>query len=102
MEMLWQDVRYAMRGLVRNPGFAITAVLSLMLGIGASLAIFTITDNLLVHPMPYRDPAQLTMVWEMNRRRPAVDQNVISPGNYLDWKKQNEVFESMTPFVTTR
>jgi len=52
MEALWQDVRYAVRGLRRNPGFAATAILSLILGIGASLAIFTITDNLLLRPLP--------------------------------------------------
>ncbi|SPF54891.1 conserved hypothetical protein [Candidatus Sulfopaludibacter sp. SbA4] len=102
MEALWQDVRYAVRGLRRNPGFAATAILSLILGIGASLAIFTITDNLLLRPLPYRDPSQLTMVWEMSRRRPAVDENVISPGNYLDWKKQNDVFEEMAAFTPSR
>ncbi|SPE37393.1 conserved membrane hypothetical protein [Candidatus Sulfopaludibacter sp. SbA6] len=102
METLWQDVRYAVRGLRRNPGFAVTAILSLVLGIGASLAIFTITDSLLLRPLPYRDPSQLTMVWEMNRRRPAADQNVVSPGNYLDWKKQNEAFQTMAGFTTFR
>jgi putative ABC transport system permease protein len=102
MDTLWQDVRYALRGLRRNPGFALTALLSLALGIGASLAIFTVTDNLLLRPLPYRDPSRLTMVWEVNRRRPDRDQNVVSPGNYLDWKKQNDVFESMAGFTPSR
>ncbi len=102
MDTTWQDIRYALRGLRRNPGFAITAILSIVLGIGASLAIFTVTDSLLLRPLPYRDPARLTIVWETNRRRPAIDQNVVSPGNYLDWKKQNDVFEEIAAFSTVR
>ncbi len=102
MPTLWQDLRYALRGLLRNPGFAVTAILSLMLGIGASLAIFTVADNLLLRPLPYPDPSRLVMVWEMNRRRPQIDENVVSPGNYFDWKKQSDVFESMAAFSSTR
>ena len=74
-----KDVRYAARGLRRNPGFAFAAVLSLALGIGASLAIFTVADNLLLRPLPYRDPSRLVMVWEMNTRRPEKKDNVVSP-----------------------
>jgi len=102
MGITWQDVRYAIRGLLRNPGFAITAILSLMLGIGASLAIFTVADTVLLRPMPFRDPDRLVMVWEKNSRRPKVDENSISPGNFLDWQKQNDVFESMSPFGSFR
>jgi putative ABC transport system permease protein len=105
--LLWfettgQDVRYALRGLLRSPGFAATAVLSLTLGIGASLAIFTVTDSLLLRPLPYRDPNRLTLVWEMHKLRAKNTHNVISPANYLDWKKQNDVFESMAAFSTSR
>ena len=98
MESLLQDVRYAVRGLLRNPGFTVTAILSLVLGIGASLAIFTVTDNLLLRPLPYRDPGRLTIVWESNRTRKTSAHNVVSPGNYFDWKRQNDVFESMAVF----
>src|SRR5215471_8825772 len=103
LETTWQDIRYAARGLLRNPGFSATAIASLVLGIGASLAIFTVTDNLLLRPLPYRDSGRLVMVWERHLRRGgANDHNVVSPGNYLDWKRQNDVFEGMAAFRTGR
>jgi len=52
LDTTWQDLRYALRGLRLNPGFAATALLSLALGIGASVAIFTVADNLLLRPLP--------------------------------------------------
>jgi putative ABC transport system permease protein len=102
LETTWQDIRYAARGLARNPGFAATAIVSLVLGIGASLAIFTVTDNLLLRPLPYRDAGRLTMVWETSSRRTGTAHNVVSPANYFDWKRQNDVFESMAAFQTFR
>src|SRR4051794_31449717 len=99
LETVWQDVRYAYRGLLRNSAFSATAILSLVLGIGASVAIFTVTDNLLLRPLPYRDSGVLMIVWERNMRQAGMeDHNVVSPGNYLDWKRQNDVFESMAGF----
>lgn len=98
VDTIWHDVRYALRGLLRNPGFSAAAVLSLLLGIGASLAIFTVTDNLLLRPLPYRDSRSLVLVWERNMRQAGDQHNVVSPGNYLDWVRQNDVFESMAGF----
>ncbi|MGC2745747.1 MAG: ABC transporter permease [Candidatus Angelobacter sp.] len=100
--MMWietalRDVRYALRGLRLNPGFAITAVLSLMLGIGASVAIYTVADNLLLRPLPYPDSKQLVMLYEMNPHRDS-KHNVISPANYFDWKAQSSVFSSIGGF----
>src|SRR5205807_8042382 len=94
LETAWQDVRYALRGLRRNPGFASTAILSLALGIGASVAIFTVADNLLLRPLPYAESSRLVLVWEVNSRRESSN-NVISPGNYFDWKARNHVFSEM-------
>src|SRR5580765_3485725 len=102
METMWQDVRYGFRGLARNPGFSTTAIFSLVLGIGASIAIFTVADNLLLRPLPYPDAGRLTMVYEKNLRRQKADHNVVAPGNYLDWIKQNDVFDSMAGFTSTR
>jgi putative ABC transport system permease protein len=99
VETTMQDIRYALRGLRRNPGFASAAIVSLGLGIGASVAIFTLADSLLLRPLPYRDPERLMMVWEANSRHKAPDRNVISPANYRDWKAQNTVFESMAAFM---
>jgi putative ABC transport system permease protein len=96
LETIWRDLRYAIRGLRGNPGFAATAILSLALGIGASIAVFTLADNLLLRPLPYSDPNQLTMVWEVSP--PGNTRNMVSPANYLDWKSQNNVFASMAVF----
>ena len=96
LETTWRDLRYAIRGLRRNPGFAATAIVSLALGIGASIAVFTLADNLLLRPLPYSDPDQLTMVWEVSP--PGNSRNLVSPANYLDWKSQNNVFGSMAVF----
>src|SRR5689334_1869162 len=93
-ETIWQDVRYGARGLRRSPGFTATAIFSLVLGIGASLAIFTVADNLLLRPLPYRDPGKLVMVWEKSLTR-GFDHNVVAPGNFVDWQKENDVFESL-------
>ncbi len=68
-ETIWQDVRYGVRGLRRSPGFTATAIFSLVLGIGASLAIFTVADNLLLRPLPYADAGRLVMIWEKSLLR---------------------------------
>ncbi len=101
IETIAQDLRYALRGLKRAPGFAVTAILSLALGIGASVSIFTVADNLLLRPLPYRDPSRLVMLWEHNRGKTS-QRNVVAPANYLDWKTQNDVFESMAVFRDAR
>src|SRR5438270_6813701 len=98
LETAARDVRYALRGLRLNPGFATTAVLSLTLGIGASVAIYTVADNLLLRPLPYPDAKQLVMLYEMNPHRGFAD-NVISPGNYFDWKAQSSSFSAIGGFV---
>lgn len=101
LETAWQDVRYGARGLRRSPAFAVTAILSLTLGLGASLAIFTVADNLLLRPLPYRDPEQLVMIWEASRSQ-GFDHNVVSPGNYFDWKAQSGAFAGMAGLRDSR
>lgn len=93
-----RDIQYALRGLRLNPGFAATAIISLALGIGASVAIYTVADNLLLRPLPYAGSSELAMVWE-NNLRTGFTHNVVSPGNYFDWKKQETVFENIGGFV---
>jgi putative ABC transport system permease protein len=90
-----RDIRYALRGLCHSPGFTVTALLSLALGLGAGLAIFTIADNLLIRPLPYRDASRLVMVWETKRDVHGTEHNVVSPANYLDWKSHNDVLEGL-------
>jgi putative ABC transport system permease protein len=98
-EQVAQDVRYALRGLRKNPGFALAAVLSLALGLGTSLAIYTVADNLLLRPLPYSHSSELVMVWEEHSRGNFLHGNV-APRNYFVWKDRNDVFQDMAVFDT--
>jgi predicted permease len=91
VERVWHDIRYALRGFRRTPGFTAVALLALMLGIGANTAIFSVVYAVLLAPLPYPEPDQLVMVWSMvNGHRGSV-----SAGDYLDWKSQNTVFQDV-------
>jgi putative ABC transport system permease protein len=93
MQTLLQDLQYGIRGLRRSPGFAIVAIITLALGIGANTAIFSIIYAVLLRPLPYHQPGQLVRLYETEA----------APGNYpftgpdfLDWKTQNHTFQDMT------
>jgi len=98
MENLFQDVRYSLRQLRKSPGFAVTAILILTLGIGASTAIFGFVDAALIRPLPYRDPARLVDVTENAAMFPRAN---LSYPDYLDWKRLNQVFTSMEAYHQT-
>ncbi len=86
-----RDVRFGLRLLLKNPGFTSVALLALILGIGANTAIFSVVYATLLSPMPYPNPDQLVMVWsKINDSR-----NGVSAGDFLDWKSQSTVFQSM-------
>ena len=91
---LWQDVRYALRMLVKNPGFTVVAVIALALGIGANSAIFTVVNTVLLRPLPYRDADRLVMVWE-DATKYGYPRDTPAVANYIDWRDQNQVFEGM-------
>ena len=98
MDNLWQDLRYAARQLMRRPGFTIIAVLTLALGIGASTAIFSAVNSILLRPLSYSQPDRLVMIWERYHTRPR-DRNVVNPANYLDWKDRATSFTGLAAFT---
>src|SRR5258708_3171291 len=95
MSKLWQNVRFSLRMLGKNPGFTAVAVLTLALGIGANTAIFSVVYAALLSPLPYPNPDQLVLVWsKINGHR-----NPVSAGDYLDWKRQNTVFQDVVAWT---
>ncbi|HEY0159166.1 MAG TPA: ABC transporter permease [Thermoanaerobaculia bacterium] len=96
MDLLWKDIRYSIHSLRMNPGFALVAILTLALGIGATTAIFTIVNGVLLQPLPLHDPDRLVTVWEKRLNEPDADPNVVAPINYTEWTRQSKrVFSSI-------
>ena len=98
VEHSWQDLRFAVRQLSRNPAFALTAVGVLALGIGASGAVFAIVDAALVQPLPYRDPTRIVSVTEAIAADP-LRRTPLSHADYLDWKRLIRSFESLDTYT---
>jgi predicted permease len=94
METFWNDLSHGARRLARNPGFTAVALLSLAIGIGANSAIFSVTNALLLRPLPYKDADRIAILWQ---RSPGLNvvQDWFSPGQYLDIKSENRVFEQV-------
>jgi putative ABC transport system permease protein len=92
-----RDVRYALRILLRDPGFAIVAILALALGIGANTAIFSLVNAALLRPLPYPDGSRLMVVWDRLSKL-GIAQFPVSYANYLDYKSGNRVFEDVAAF----
>ena len=91
---LFDDLRFAIRALLKNPGFALSAIFALALGIGSNSAIFSILDTVLLRPLPFPRSERLVNVWESNQTR-NIPRMIVAPGNYQDWRAQNHVFSSI-------
>jgi putative ABC transport system permease protein len=92
---LIQNIRYALRQLLKSPGFTLTAVITLALGIGANTAIFTTVYATLLAPMPYPEPDQLVMVWSKIQ----TFHNGVSAGDFDDWRHQSTAFQALNAFT---
>jgi putative ABC transport system permease protein len=98
MPGLRQDLKHAVRLLMRQPAFSIVAVVTVALGIGANTAMFSAVNAILLRPLPYEDPDQLVMVWEKRQAEGVLD-NAVAPADYVDWASMNTVFDSMAAFA---
>ncbi|MCW5556930.1 MAG: ABC transporter permease [Verrucomicrobiae bacterium] len=88
------NLKFALRQLLKNPGFTAVAVFTLAFGIGANTAIFSVINGVLLRPLPYPEPDRLVMLWERHPQR-GVEQEAVTPPNYADWKAQSRAFEQM-------
>jgi putative ABC transport system permease protein len=98
MGTLMQDMRYGIRMLAKNPGFAFIAVLTLALGIGANTAIFSVVNAELLRPLPFRDSGRLVSVATANSRMHSSNGSTSYP-DFMDWRSQNPVFEKMAAYT---
>ncbi len=95
MHQLLQDLRFSLRMLAKNPGFAIVAVLTLALGIGANTALFSVVNGVLLNPLPYWESDRLvTLYWHT----PQFERSSISYPNFLDWSRENHSFSEMAAY----
>jgi putative ABC transport system permease protein len=97
MKTLWQDARYGLRMLLKKPGFTLTAVITLALGIGATSTIFSFVNGILLRPLPYQDSGRLVSLDETAPKRGITSMGVSFP-NFLDWREQNRVFTGVAAY----
>ncbi len=97
-ETLWQDIRYGLRQLRRSPGFAIVAIVTLALGIGANTAIFSVVNSVLLRPLPIHDPSRV-VVFHLNVPKIRLLSSTVSPPNFRAFSRDTGVFESTAAFL---
>ena len=98
MDNLLQDIRYGIRTLTRQPGFAATAIVTLALGIGATTAIFSVVNAVVLRPMPFDQPDRIVVVTNRNLKTGNVNTTVSGP-DFHDWRAQSRSFEALTYFT---
>jgi putative ABC transport system permease protein len=100
MDTLLQDLRYAVRRLLQSPAFTVVAVLTLALGIGATTAVFSVVNSLLLHPLPFPDAERIVYVWQTS---PDAAMSTTPPEDLAEnWRLRSHSFEAMEPFTAKR
>ena len=94
MELLIKDVRYAIRNLLKHPGFAAVAIGTLALGIGANTAIFSLVNAVLLRPLSFKEPDRLVMLWE-DASTIGFPRDDPAPGTFNDWRTQQSTLEDI-------
>lgn len=102
VENIVRDARLALRQLARNRAFAFATILTLSLGIGATIAVFTAADTLLFRPLPFREADRLVRLWETNPNRPGADRSLVSGDNFIDWKAHQTAFADLAAYYEAR
>ena len=97
MSGLRRNLKFAFRQLIKSPGFTAIAIVILALGIGANTAIFSVVHAVLLEPLPFQDADRLVQIWHTPPQSsfPGITTFAVSAANFLDWQKQNTVFERM-------
>jgi putative ABC transport system permease protein len=93
-EMLIQDLRFAIRGLIKRPVFTLVVVSTIALGIGVNAGIFSVLYDVVLQPLPYESPDELVMVWEHNVPRDERT-NVVAPANFFTWRDETDLFSDL-------
>jgi putative ABC transport system permease protein len=99
MGTLWQYIKFGIRQLRKNPGFAVIAILTLAIGIGANITMFSFVNAYLLRPLPFDDAERLV---DFTDTSASFGRMSIAYANYLDWREQNQTFEQMACYRGTR
>jgi len=97
MDHILKDIRHGLRGLLKHPGFTAIVVVTLAVGIGASSAIFSVVNTVLLRPLPYPKAERIVAIQELDQTGKRVQ---VTPANFLDWRAQNTVFEQLAAILT--
>jgi hypothetical protein len=98
IESIGRDLRYAFRSLWKSPGFTIVAILTLALGFGATTAVFTVVNGVLLRPLPFPSPERLFLISYQSKEGPLEYRPGLYDKDYLEYQKHNQAFEEIATF----